>query len=82
MQKITKSKKTGGVVQVVEYLLSKYKALSSNPSTGKEKGRKEGRKGKGRKGTGREGKERRKKEKERKKKKEKETLATSTSGMC
>jgi hypothetical protein len=32
------------MIQVVEYLPSKHKALSSNPRTAKEKGRKEGRK--------------------------------------
>jgi hypothetical protein len=31
--KITEPKKSGRVAQVVEHLASKYKALSSNPST-------------------------------------------------
>jgi hypothetical protein len=30
--KITKAKRAGDLAQVIEYLLSKYKALSSNPS--------------------------------------------------
>jgi hypothetical protein len=33
--KITKAKRTGIAVQVVEYLLSKHKALSSSSSTAK-----------------------------------------------
>jgi hypothetical protein len=37
MGKITKAKRTGGVVQVIAYLPSTHKALSSNPSTDKEK---------------------------------------------
>jgi hypothetical protein len=35
--KITRAKRAGGVAQVVEYLLSKCEALSSNPSTEKKK---------------------------------------------
>jgi hypothetical protein len=35
--KITEPKKSGRVAQVVEHLASKYKALSSNPSTIKKK---------------------------------------------
>jgi hypothetical protein len=31
ISKITRAKHTGGVVQVVEYLLCKHEALSSNP---------------------------------------------------
>jgi hypothetical protein len=31
--KIPKEKKAGGVAQVVNYLSSKYKAVSSNPNT-------------------------------------------------
>jgi hypothetical protein len=35
IQNITKGKKAGGMVQVVECLASKCKALSSNPRTAK-----------------------------------------------
>jgi hypothetical protein len=36
-QKRTKSKRTSGIAEVVEYLPSKHKALSSNHSTTKKK---------------------------------------------
>jgi hypothetical protein len=36
--------RAGGVHQMLECLLSKCKALSSNPNTSRSKGRKEGRK--------------------------------------
>jgi hypothetical protein len=36
-KKITKAKRAGGVAQVVECLPSKFKALSSKPSTEKKK---------------------------------------------
>jgi hypothetical protein len=42
-EKETKAKRAEGVAQVVEHLLNKRDALSSNSST--QKGRKEGRKG-------------------------------------
>jgi hypothetical protein len=37
IQKITKVKRAGNVAHVTECLLSKHKALSSNPSTGEKK---------------------------------------------
>jgi hypothetical protein len=48
ISKIARTKWTGSVAQVVEYLLCKHEALSLNPSREKKKkeGRKEGRKGK------------------------------------
>jgi hypothetical protein len=63
LKKTTKAKRAQSVVQVVAYLPSMHKALSSNPSTNK---RKEGRKGKGKEGKG-ERKEGRKERKGRKK---------------
>jgi hypothetical protein len=37
ISKVTKIKRAGDITQVVEQLPSKHKALSSNPSTGKNK---------------------------------------------
>jgi hypothetical protein len=48
ISKITRAKWTGGVTQVIEYLLCKREALSSNPTGArnkKRKKRKEGREG-------------------------------------
>jgi hypothetical protein len=37
ISKITRAKRTRGMAQVIEYLLYKYEALSSNPSPSKKK---------------------------------------------
>jgi hypothetical protein len=37
ISKITRAKRAEGVAQATEYLFSKHKALSSNPSTTKKK---------------------------------------------
>jgi hypothetical protein len=37
ISKITRAKRAGGVVQAVEYLPNKHKALTSNPNTVKKK---------------------------------------------
>jgi hypothetical protein len=37
----TNAKRTGGLAQVIEHLISKCKGLSSNPSTSKNKKKKE-----------------------------------------
>jgi hypothetical protein len=42
ISKVTKSKKAGGIAQVVEYLPSKCKALNSKPSIDKNKNREKG----------------------------------------
>jgi hypothetical protein len=44
-KKVPKAKRAGGMVQVVEYLSTEWKALNSNPSTIKEGGREGGMEG-------------------------------------
>jgi hypothetical protein len=41
ISKITRAKRVGGIAQVIEYLLSKQEALTSNSSTEKKKQKKE-----------------------------------------
>jgi hypothetical protein len=40
ISKITKTKRAGGMIQVIEHVPSKHKALNSNPSTTNKKERK------------------------------------------